>query len=321
MTTLLDDLITAGLQSRATAHAARYGPVISDLRLRTEAQFQREIGIMKRRLATDASAAPFVEHLTGYVGWLGWSSWCSSNLAPPLGLVGEADVCRIAAAMLVYAGPRLMDDALDNHLSYKGKRTTLVGELEATHAQLDGATRRSYAMLAGTWVMLYGIDRLRRHCGPELALTTQRICERVALGGIVEGLGKPSTLAEFQHIIQMKSVWYDEILYRCLLDPCPCPPRATVLAAVAHLSRLAQYLNDIGDFASDQAAGQPNICNWLSTPAEIHALCAAEVTAMVDLIDQVPSETGDALAASLCETYGAARRLKQSEPVTAGAHA
>ncbi|WZB60755.1 hypothetical protein WJ970_23615 [Achromobacter xylosoxidans] len=65
-------------------------------------------------------------------------------------------------------------------------------------------------------------------------MTTLRICERIPPGILLEGMGSgQANLAEYQEILQMKSIWYDEILYRNLLDPArrrcarPCfrPPR------------------------------------------------------------------------------------------------
>jgi hypothetical protein len=318
MITLPTDLLGADIRERAATHAARHGAALRDFRLRVEAQFQQEVARTRQAFSADATragAAAFVQQLGSYVGWLGWSSWCASQLAMPLGLTGDTDARRLAAAMLVYAGPRVMDDALDNHHTYKGKRTTLVGALANSHPQLDDAQRRAYAMLAGMWIMLAGIERLRRHAGEAAALTTLRICERIAPGVLLEGMGSgQANLAEYQRILQMKSIWYDEILYRNLLDPCPAPLRTTVLRATAHLSRLAQYLNDIGDYEADLSAGQPNLCTWLSTSEDILDICAQEVSAIQSLMDELPEEVGDALAASLNDTHRAAQRLNETQP-------
>lgn len=318
MITLPIDLLDATVRTRAATHAERHGAGLRDFRLRVEAQFQVEVARTRQAFSADAiraGAAAFVQHLGGYVGWLGWSSWCASHLAMPLGLSGDADTRRLAAAMLVYAGPRVMDDALDNHHTYKGKRTTLVGALAQSHPQLDDGQRRAYAMLAGTWIMLAGIERLHRHAGESAALTTLRICERIPPGILLEGMGSgQANLAEYQEILQMKSIWYDEILYRNLLDPCPTPLRTTVLQATAHLSRLAQYLNDIVDHDADASAGQPNLCTWVCTPDDILDICAQEVSAILALMEDLPEEVGDALAASLNDTHRAALRLNETQP-------
>jgi hypothetical protein len=316
------DLLSDALLERSARHAARYGAVLKEFRLRIEARYQTEVRRMKGAFESGTvgrGADAFIQHLTDYVGWLGWSSWCSSHLAPPLELVTDADVNRVAASMLVYAGPRIIDDALDDHRSYKGKRGTLVGGLTFTHAHIDEATRRAYATLAGTWVMLFGIERLRRHGGEAAANTTLRLCERIAPGALLEGLQTgATTLAEYERIIQIKAVWYDEILYRNLLEPCPQPLRSTVIRATAHLSRLAQYLNDVSDYDADKHAERSNVCNWLQTPDAIHAHCASEVFAIGEIIDELPDEVGDALAASLSDTCRAAQRINDTQRQSLG---
>jgi hypothetical protein len=319
------DLLSDAVKERARAHYANYDAELRDVRLRTEARFQSEVGRLKESVANSPignSAMPAIAAITDYVGWLGWSFWCASHLAPPLKLTADHDVRRFAAAMIVYAGPRLMDDGLDNHLSYKEKRATIVGSLASSYPDLDHAAIRAHAVLAGMWVMLYGFERLGRHGCPGAEMRTRRLCETIAPGVLVEGLVSTSLdWTAYEHVVLLKSVRYDQILYLNLVDPTPDPVRSMVLRAGAHVSRLSQYLNDVSDHAADHTAGQVNLLKWFTEPTEIRRLCAKEIASLEQIFAELPGDVGNAIAAATLETLDAANRLESAKTENHGSKA
>ena len=240
-------LVPPGIRPRSGRHYNRYGEALVTFKRAVDREFLTEIDRMCRSFVhgpLSVQAAPVLTALREYLAWLGWCAWCSCHLAPPLNLVGGQDVKRMAAAVLVYCGPRLIDDAIDDHRSYKGKQETLLGRLIAAFPDLPAASIRCQAGLLGSWLIFYGLQRLERHGLPQAARRTMRLCERIAPGAVLEDLhAGPLSWEQYSQIVALKAVHYDEILYRNLLDPVQQPLKGRLLRLAARLSRIAQYLN------------------------------------------------------------------------------
>ena len=253
--------------------------------------------------------------LRDYVSWLGWCAWCSSHLAPPLDIAGGTDAKRMGAALVVYCGPRLIDDAIDDHRSYKGIRETLLDKLISAFPNTPTATTRCQVSLLGSWVLLYGLQRLRRHAHEDAARRTLRLCEQIAPGAVLESLHpEPLTWEQYQQIVLLKAVYYDQILYRNLLDPLPAPVSGPLLEIAARISSVAQYLNDFRDQGDDRSSGRRNLLEWFHSEDEFWDFCRSETKAIVASFDHIPEDVGDAFSAALTDTFDAAARMEMRAP-------
>ncbi len=311
------------IRPRCGRHYNQYGLVLVAFRRTVDRKFIEEIERMCRAFVhgpLEQQAAPLLDALRDYTGWLGWCAWCSSHLAPPLGLVSDTDAKRMAAALLVYCGPRLIDDAIDDHRSYKGKHETLLERLTVTFPDVPPASVRCQVALLGSWMTFYGVQRLQRHGHPDAARRTLRLCERVAPGAVLESLhAAPLSWDDYRQIVALKAVHYDEILYRNLIDPVEQPLKGCLLDIAARLSRIAQYLNDFRDATDDFDKGQQNLLEWFPTESDFWTLCQTETTEFVSALDLLPAEVGDAFAAALVETVDAAARLDKAPSAQAEA--
>lgn len=309
------DALPEAVRRRSARHRSRYDAALKRFRLAVQQEFEGEVERLRRQFVDGPlrrQAAPVVAALGDYVSWLGWCVWCSAHLAPPLAVDGRDDARRVAAALIVYSGPRLIDDGIDDHRSYKGVRETTLERLARAFPEACPALLRSQVTLLGTWVLLHGLQRLRRHGGPEAAERTLRLCERIAPGVVLESLhAAPLSWDQYQQVVTHKAVLYDEILYRNLLDPVSEPLKGRVLQTAGRLSRLAQYLNDFADRRDDQRSARANTVAWFPTEGEFWEVCQAEGAAMVASFDELPVEVGDAFSASLVDTFTAAARLEQ----------
>jgi hypothetical protein len=306
-------LVPQSLRPRCGRHYNRFGDALITFKRAVQREFVAEIDRMCHSFVQgplEAQAGPVVAALREYTGWLGWCVWCSSHLAPPLELVRDQDVRRVAAALLVYCGPRLIDDAIDDHRSYKGKQETLLGRLIAAFPNVPEASIRCQAGLLGSWLIFYGLQRLERHGLSESAARTMRLCERIAPGAVLEDLhAGPFSWEQYSQIVALKAVHYDEILYRNLLDPVAQPLKGRLLGLAARLSRIAQYLNDFRDVHDDRDKGQGNLLEWFPSPDDFWSHCQSEIGEFVAAVDAIPDDPGDAFVAALVETIDAAGRL------------
>ncbi|CAO3383209.1 hypothetical protein [Azospirillum argentinense] len=306
-------LLPAAVRDRLQHHYRQQETVLRRFRLVVQAAFQDEVERLCRSFAGGPlrpQAEPVAEALHAYVSWFGWCVWCCSHLAPPLGLTGAPDARRLAAALLVYCGPRLIDDAIDDHRSYKDKRaTTLAGLAAAFPGTPDGALRGHTALL-GSWLIMHGLTRLARHGGRDAVDGTVRLCAQIAPGAVIEGLHpEPLSWPQYREVVRLKAVRYDQILYRNLVDPVPEPLRGRVLGLAERMSALAQYLNDFVDRGDDLGAGRSNLLHWFPDEDGFWALCRDEAGAIGAELDSLPPALGNAFAAALVETIDAAARI------------
>lgn len=312
-----DALLPKGVRARHIRHHARHDQTLRRFRLAIQEEFEGEVERMCRNFTQNplqAQAEPVVTALRDYMSWLGWCAWCSSHLAPPLDLAGEADAKRMAAALVVYCGPRLIDDAIDDHRTYKNMRQTLLDKLIQGFPNTSPATLRCQVALLGSWVLIYGMKRLRRQANDEAARRTLNLCEQIAPGAVLETLNSsPLTWEQYRQIVLLKAVYYDQILYRNLLDPVPNDLKRSLLEIAARISSMAQYLNDFRDQGDDRSNGRKNLLEWFHTEDDFWDFCRSEAEQTVMSLEQIPQAVGDAFAAALIETFDSAARMQPPE--------
>ncbi|MBF0133538.1 MAG: class 1 isoprenoid biosynthesis enzyme [Magnetococcales bacterium] len=303
---------------QAQRHLHEFGSVLKGLRREVKQAYRQEVFRLRQDFASTplyAQSEPLMDILEDYLLWMEWCSWCSLHLAPPLGLTATPDARRMAAAMIIYCGPRLLDDAIDNHRNYKGLHATALDGLLRLFPDQPREMVHSQLCLLGNWLILQGIVRLTRHSSPANALATLRLCQTIAPGAILEGLHtRPLNWAEYEEIVRLKSVRYDQILYRNLLEPVAVSEKEKLLNVAAYMSTLAQYLNDFKDQQEDRCQGRDNLSTWFPGDAAFRVLCHNPIQSCLEAIESLPETTGDAFAAALVETIDAAARIHNPTP-------
>jgi len=312
-----------GLIEAHVRYRERYEPRADAFRERLSATLDREIALFARSFcgadALSAKLEPVTRHLHDYLLWLRWSAWLSTTLAPPLRLEAEVDAFRLSIATLTYLGARLVDDGMDDHRTFKGKTDTLVGRLATAYPEIDPVVLRCQSALMGFSVLHHGLRRLRSAGFVEAAEAVSRLFGRVAPGIVAETFCDPAALTgeEYRQIILRKSVSYDMILYRTFLDPIEPGVREPVLDALAALSEVAQYLNDLADHDDDAARAQPSILHWYSGTEDFRGAlwhrCLELLRARFTVLEELPDASRDASRDALCSmafrVFKASKRL------------
>jgi SAM-dependent methyltransferase len=242
----------------ATAFLARHGPAIDGYRKLISTGIDDALAGVRDHVGTasggDESAARLAGHLEEYVSWMQWSLWDIPVLA--VAMAKEPDEFRdsVVACGLVFIAVRLFDDAIDQHLSYKGRHDTLLGTLsESNPRQANGLS-----VLAGLLLCFEGLERLaqRDHDGGGQITAVLRSVRNAVVGAIMEfGDSGERSLEEYLRLVRLKNVDYCRSLYASL-DPTFSSPLCPFMMG---FYELAQFLNDVEDQADDLLLGQPNL--------------------------------------------------------------
>ncbi len=271
-----------------------------------------------------------------YVDWLQWTLWDLPYLAVALRPEPRRLRRTVAACGLVYLAIRVLDDLLDRHFWYRGRRHTLLATL--TRSQGRGQRSEGLTLLAAVLLATEGIARLiadledqaepaggGRGAVETLAAAVAAM-RRVLVGLIVEESEREAwSPAMYERLIELKNVDYFRILYAAL-DPGEASPLAPFLTARA---ALAQKLNDLEDSPADEARGQPNLVAvhrrppaaavpyepaYATAPAaplppRIEALLAADFLRLGELAAALPPRERAVASVKLAEQLDQARRL------------
>jgi SAM-dependent methyltransferase len=198
-----------------------------------------------------------------YVDWFQWALWDLPVFAVALRPEREPFRRAVASCGMVYLSIRLLDDVVDRHFLYRGKRRTLLASLtdlpEAGHAS-------TLTHLAGVLLCLHGILELT---GDGARLERVVACARRVLVGLILELSAPDSWDgdSYERLVELKNVDYSRILFAAL-DPGGRSPLASFLD---RYYALAQMLNDVEDHPQDEQRGQPNLVSLLrarATPCE-----------------------------------------------------
>jgi SAM-dependent methyltransferase len=196
------------------------------------------------------------EETAEYADWMQWSLWDLPAFA--VAIEPEPAVFRraVTACGLVYTAIRVFDDLIDRHYSYKGRRRTLLAVSEE-HARPGEALALN--SLAGLLLCFDGLDRLSDSDDPALADTRRLLVasiRRAVVGAIMEFTDLHEwSIEDYRRLVRLKNVDYWRALYAAV-DPRLESPLYPFLE---RYYELAQYLNDVGDYAADLASGQPNL--------------------------------------------------------------
>jgi hypothetical protein len=161
----------------------------------------------------------------------------------------EELIQRIASASLAFHSLRMIDDAIDRHLTYKGNYPTMFGTLcDRTDLRAAAADVTLIAAL-----LLFGEGVAR---SPFLLVHLQK----TILGALQESLVKDAII-EYDSIISGKMISYGMVLYSPVLADIDNHCRLSVSTFLEASFRLGQLLNDLLDCDADLTSKQPNFWN------------------------------------------------------------
>jgi SAM-dependent methyltransferase len=329
-------LLRAGLEADAEGFRRAHGDLIEDYRRQISSGIQETLqgfrddlgrisgdNLLCRRLA---------ESTADYVDWFQWALWDLPVFAVALRPERESFRRAVASCGMVYLSIRLLDDVVDRHFLYRGKRRTLLASLTDLP---EGNRASALTQLAGVLLCLHGILQLTGFTGDGDggALLPQedsrRMLERVVasarrvLVGLIVELSAPDSWddASYERLVELKNVDYSRILFAAL-DPGGRSPLAPFLD---RYYALAQRLNDVEDQPQDEQRGQPNLVSLLrarSTAAaprqdawqEVEAIVGGEFLDLGTRADELPSLERGVARLKLYESLQAAFGLGLFQP-------
>jgi 2-polyprenyl-3-methyl-5-hydroxy-6-metoxy-1,4-benzoquinol methylase len=210
-----------------------------------------------------------------YVEWLQWTFWDLPYFAVAMRPEPRPFRHAVASCGLVYLSARLLDDLMDRHLYYRGRRPSLLATFSESHG--EGRKSEHLTMLAALLLCFQGLRRLADRLGqdsqqPARDETAAQMLRQVltassaaVVGAIMEHSPAETWSKEYyERLIELKNVAYWRCLYAAI-DPDFASPLYPFL--VDHYT-VAQKLNDIQDYAEDEDRGQPNLISILRSRAE-----------------------------------------------------
>ncbi len=197
--------------------------------------------------------------LNNYIPSLLWTQWDIYDFGPPLAISPDDDY---PIALIYYLGGRLMDDGIDGHCFFKnGKEKSLFGHLKDS---LDEREAAALSVLMGTWVCNLSMRRLLEKGFLDSAKILLRLSSVVCPGILAESLAREELTPDiYKAVVSRKSIAYNMMYYQIFVLHADQKNRALVLAILASLGEINQWLSDLLDEADDRLRDQVNI---LSVP-------------------------------------------------------
>lgn len=264
-------LLRADLEVDADLFRRTHAELVEDYRRQISSGIQETLqdfrGDLARISGDNLLCRRLADSTAEYIDWFQWALWDLPVFAVALRPEQEPFRRAVASCGMVYLSIRLLDDVVDRHFLYRGKRRTLLASL----TDLPEAGRASaLTNLAGVLLCLHGILQLAGD-GDGGALLghedSRRMLERVVasarrvLIGLVVELSAPDSWdgASYERLVELKNVDYSRILYAAL-DP---GDRSPLVPFLGRYYALAQMLNDVEDHPQDEQRGQPNLVSLL----------------------------------------------------------
>ena len=188
-----------------------------------------------------------------YVEWMQWALGELPSLALAVGADEASVKARVGPCALVYFAGRVLDDFLDRHHLYRGRRMTLLASI----AEHRGAGSESDAITV-LLALLLTMDGLEQLPAGANDIVRQVITSlRRLLTGILLDRSEPQEWDEafYERLVELKNVDYWRVLYDAI-EPERVSP---IYPLQCRYYALAQKLNDLEDYARDEAQGRPNI--------------------------------------------------------------
>ena len=201
-------------------------------------------------------ATTLVTQAAEYVDWAQWTFWDLPYFAIALHSPLERFRRAVAACGMVYLSMRIVDDVIDRHFWYKGKRPTLLSV--QSEAPTGSQTTEPLTVLAALLVCFQGLSCLTE---PQAELETTlretvRALRSTVIGAIMELSPREEwTPQYYERLTRLKNVEYWRSLYAAL----DTEQNSELYRLLERYYALAQMLNDVQDYPDDERRNQPNL--------------------------------------------------------------
>ncbi|MCZ6691161.1 MAG: hypothetical protein O7H41_16365 [Planctomycetota bacterium] len=255
--------VKSEIQTASDRHREAAKDILKDFTATCKAFYEGELDDFLQGLEggfpLSADVPRLLAHLRDYLLWMSWTGWNMANLAPLVDGDWTPAARDLSKAILAHVGGRLIDDGLDHHLNFKGKKETLLGYIIATGTRLSPSSAGAHSAFVGFCAYEHALRRMRQAGALGLAESIDRYFRRLAIGILREsyGPGRPTSV-EYRRLVRRKTSPANMILYRPLLTRMPEKATRPILRVIATLDAHAQLINDFHDQDDDASRGQVN---------------------------------------------------------------
>jgi hypothetical protein len=241
-------------------HRRRFGEAVTGLTREVsqqyETQLDRILTVGYGRKSSDTPESRWQKALFTYLVSMQWVGWGDCEFGPPLGLRDHSEI--YALGMIAYLGARLVDDAIDGHIDYKGRFPSYYGYLVN---ELDVCDAEGTCAAAGTFLITASLRRMIKLGCSSVAAAIMQLYNRVASGVLCETLsgGIPIGPDLYRSVIRHKAVAYDRMLHVVFFRNAEPLIQSRILSFLSAKSESSQLLNDLCDESDDRSRNQMSI--------------------------------------------------------------
>ena len=294
----------------------RHGTLIEHYRDLAGQAVRESIQGLRENISKASGGNRFCEQILNragdYLQWLTWTLWDLPHFAAAIRPDPERFRDLLRGASLLYFSGRVLDDYLDRHFLYRDQRATLLASFQEEPGV--GTEAETLTVILALLLTFEGLDHLTGAAGQHTIRLVIDATRRL-LTGILMERSQPETWNDkfYECLVHLKNVDYWHILY-IALDPERVSPLYPFLT---QYYALAQKLNDVQNYARDEAQGCPNLISIYRRGAE-NEKSATDIASEIigrDLLqlgycgEQLPEPERSLALAKLLETHDEASRL------------
>ncbi len=254
--------IAAEITASCDHHRLFFGDAVTRLMRHMALSYESRLGGMLKNLYGSESVREDCGHshdaLFSYLISMQWVGWGDCEFGPPLGLADDTEI--YVLGLIAYLGARLMDDAIDHHLDYKGQFQSFYGFLAGKYGEHKAAEVSS---AAGSFLITTSLRHLIKMDCLDAATEVMRLYNRVFAGALCETLSADIVVDSglYRSVIRHKAVAYDRILHVVFFRKAEPIIRNRILSFLSFHSTYSQWLNDLCDESDDRSRNQMSILN------------------------------------------------------------
>jgi SAM-dependent methyltransferase len=266
----------------------RYRAIVTDAVVDAIERMRRNIELVS---GGNASTQALADQTADYLHWLSWTTWDLPQLAVVIQPDEERFRADLSASVLVYFAGRLLDDYLDRHFLYRGRRETLLATLAR---ERGGPEAEALTVVMALLLCFEGLQHAR---GGAQTATIVEAARALLVGILMERSPREEWSPEFyERLVRLKNVEYWRILYAAL-DP---ELQSPLYPFLRRYYALAQKVNDLQDRDRDAEQSRPNIAAIYGD--EVQEVIFRDVEELQSMADVLSEPAGTIARAKLDET-------------------
>jgi hypothetical protein len=237
-----------------TRTSERRAELLRAIKLARDALIERAFDTAENSIGRCPALGVIKGEVCAYASRSDWAFFDLLALAACSDQAPEAVAKVLAPRALIFHALRMLDDALDGHVTYKGGVTTLLGAISAVPALEP--VRLAVSVLTATLLTIEGA----------LGLTDadRSWIDRTLLGMVEEVSGLvPWSRDRYREMAKAKMVSYGMFLYSPVVNVFGTSTKAALGKFLEESFFVAQMSNDLHDRENDRGRKQPNY--WLLT--------------------------------------------------------